>query len=110
MGTPVFARRLLVTTLLGIIVLSVTLGLLFGPRWVAALAGVWAVALIAAWSHYRYRSKLGTWERAQSEAWNRQEQASRERSSAELHEELERQVYVALEGQRARPRKRDGRA
>jgi hypothetical protein len=110
MGTPAFARRLLVKTLLGILVLSVTLGLLFGPQWIAAVAAVWVVALIAAWSHYRYRSKLGGWGRARSEAWDRQERVYRARSSAELHGELERQDYVALEAQRARPRKRDGRA
>jgi hypothetical protein len=113
MRSAAFARRLLLTTLLGILGLSVTLGLLVDSRLFVGVVVApvsWVLVIVASWSHVRYRSKVEAWERARSEAWDRQEQASRERSSAELHEELERQDYVVLESQRARRRKRDGRA
>ena len=87
-----------------------TFGLLVDSRLFVGVAVApvsWVFVIV---SHVRYRSMVEAWERARSEAWDRQEQASRERSSAELHEELERQDYVVLESQRARRRKRDGRA
>ena len=113
MRTFTFARRLLLTTLLGIVFWSVVLGLFVDSRLfvgVAVAPLAWAFVIVASWGHVRSRSKVEAWERARFEAWDLQEQASRERSSAELHEELERQDWVALDSQRANRRKRDSRA
>jgi hypothetical protein len=113
MSTRAFARRLLLTTLLGIVFLCVVLGLFVDSRLFVGVAVApisWVLVAVASWSHVRYKSKVEAWDRAQSEAWDLQERASRARSSAELHEELERQDWAILESQRARRRKRDGRA
>jgi hypothetical protein len=113
MGKSAFARRLLLTTLLGIAFLSVVLGVFVDSRVFVGVAVAplsWALGIVASWGHVRSRSKLEAWEPARFEAWDLQEQASRGRSSAELYEELERQDWAVLESQRAHRRKRDTRA
>jgi hypothetical protein len=113
MRISVFARRLLQTTLLGIVFWSVVLGLFVDSRLflgVALAPFAWALVIVASWSHLRFRAQVDAWERARFEAWDLQEKAARERSSAELHEELERMNYAAIESQRAKRRKRDSRA
>jgi hypothetical protein len=65
---------------------SVALGILVSPYWLAFLAFVF---LLAALARARGTSQIDEWERSKGEAWDRQQQQARARSSAELHEELE---------------------
>jgi hypothetical protein len=48
-----------------------------------AIRGFWRTAM---WG--RRRETIEEWERAKNEAWDREEQAARTRSSEEMHEEL----------------------
>jgi hypothetical protein len=71
---------------------SVALGVLASPYWFAFLA---VVFLVGALTRTRGTAHVDDWERHKAEAWDRQQEQSRARSSAELHEELERGVRGA---------------
>jgi hypothetical protein len=66
---------------------SVALAVLVTPYWLAFLA---VVFLLAALTRTRGTACIDDWERHKAEAWDRQQQQARARSSAELHEELGR--------------------
>jgi hypothetical protein len=66
---------------------SVALGVLLSPYWFAFLA---VVFLVAALTRTRGTVHIDNWERHKAEAWDRQQEQARARSSAELHEEVER--------------------
>jgi hypothetical protein len=66
---------------------SIALAVLVSPYWFAFLA---IVFLVAALMPTRGMAQIDDWERHGAEAWDRQQEQARVRSSAELHEELER--------------------
>lgn len=89
MGVPELLRRLLIAAL-GVLALSVVLGLAFDGALFAVAPVVWLTMLLFALLHYHSGSKMDAWERAKTEAWDQEQERARGRSSAELHEELER--------------------
>lgn len=70
-----------------VLAVSVALGVLVSPHWFGFLA---LVFFVAALTRFRGTSEIDDWERRKTEAWDRERQQARARSSAELHEELER--------------------
>lgn len=67
MRVPDLARRLLLATLLGFVVLSPWGGLTVDPSLFAGVLLVpaaWVLVIVASWMHVRSRSRIEAWERA----------------------------------------------
>lgn len=86
---PRLVRQLLIAAV-AVLALSLVLGLAVGAPLFAVAPVLWLTILFFVLLHYHSVSRMEAWQRAKTEAWDRDQQQARQRSSAELHEELER--------------------